>query len=258
MIPVGPSIVAVVAAVLAAVSPAFAQTAAPAPSPAPTPAPVVKKWTTSFSLGLTLTRGNTDTTTLNTGYDVKYDPKRKNILTSQGLFIRGTNAGRDSTNRLGVNFRDEHRANTHYFVYVQGQFLRDPFKEIDYLVAPTAGVGINALDRAATKLSINAGAGGVWEQNTRRTVRQSGALTLGERWTQILSPAVTFTQSFSALWKMENLSDSLYTLVVTLAASITARTQFKVEWVDTYKNLPPAANVKKNDVSMIVAFVVRK
>jgi putative salt-induced outer membrane protein YdiY len=257
---VRPILTALAVVVVAGASSAFAQTPAPAPTPAPTPVPVpvVKKWFSSVAFGLTVTRGNTNTTTFNAGYDLKYDPRTRNILKTDGLFIRGTSGGVVSTNRLALNFRDEHQANGHFFVYAQGQFLRDPFKEIDYLVAPTAGLGLKPVETATTRLSINAGLGGVWERNTRRSVRRSGAVTIGEKLTHSLSPTVTLTQSLSALWKTENLDDALYTVLVGVTASINSRTQFKVEWIDTYKSRPPAAGIRKNDVSMIVALVIRK
>ncbi len=260
--PVLVAIVALAAMIVVGAAPAFAQSPTPSPTPTPTPtptaAPAIKKWTFSINLGLTVTRGNKDTATYNTGFDLKYDTKKRNILKADGLFIRGTNGGVVSTNRLTLNFRDEHQANGRFFLFAQGQFLRDQFKEIDYLVAPTTGLGIKAVDRPATKLSLNAGVGGVWERNTRRAVRRSGALTFGERLTQALSPAMSLTQSLSALAKMEDLADALFTFSTGVVASINSRAQFKVEWIDTYKSRPPAAGVRKNDLSVIVALVVRR
>ena len=233
-------------------SPSAAQT----PAPAPAPPPAIKKWTTAISLGVTLTRGNKDTATYNAGFDVKHDDKKRNILTASGLFIRGKTDGADSANRLGLNGRDEYRVNGRFFVFLQGQFLRDQFKEIDYLVAPTMGLGWNPIDRPLTKLSVNTGAGHVWEQNTGRMVKRSGAMTLGERMSHTVSPAVAVTQSFNGLWKTEHPEDALLTIIASIAATMTAKTQFKVEWIDTYKTRPPTG-VKKNDMSMIVAMVVR-
>ena len=242
------------AVLLAASAPAFAQ--APVTPPPQAPVVKVKKWVSTLSAGVTVTRGNKDTATYNAGYDVKYDTKAGNVLKTDGLFIHGTNGGVVSTNRLTLNVRDEHQVNTHFFMYAQTQLLKDQFKQIDYLVAPTAGLGLKPLDSARTKLNVNAGVGNVWERNTGRGVRRSGAITIGEKLSHGLSPAVTLLQSFNALWKTENLHDSLVTGTLGLAANLNGRMQFKIEWIDTFKNLPPTG-VRRNDLSIIVALVLK-
>jgi putative salt-induced outer membrane protein YdiY len=238
----------------AGIAEAWAQT----PAPPAKPAPPIKKWTSSVSAGVTITRGNKDAATYNAGYDVRYDPKTRNIFRSNGMFIRGTTNGEVSANRIALNARDEYRANGRFFVFAQAQSLRDRVKAIEYLVAPTAGFGFTVADAARTKMSLNVGVGGVWEKNVGRDVRRSGAATVGEKFTHAISPAVTLSQSFSGLWKTENFRDALLTLTVGLTASMTTRTQFKVEWIDTYKSRPPSASIEKNDFSVIVALVVRR
>jgi putative salt-induced outer membrane protein YdiY len=242
------TLLAVWIAVAGLATPAMAQDA---------PAPQVKHWFTTLSFGLTVTSGNKDTSTYSAGYDFKYDPKTKNVLKSDGLFIRGKTDGVVSTSRLSLRVRDEHQANGKFFVFAQAQYLQDTFKQIDYLAAPTAGMGIKAIDSKVTRLAVNLGVGGVWEKNTLRGVRRSGAVTLGQNFSHQLSSTVAITQSFNGLWKTEALHDALLTLGASLAASINSRTQFKVEWIDTYKTRPPSALVQKNDMSVLVALVVK-
>ena len=45
-------------------------------------------------------------------------------------------------------------------MFGQNQYLKDEFKEIDYLIAPTAGLGYKLFDTAATKLDVDGSAGG--------------------------------------------------------------------------------------------------
>ena len=56
---------------------------------------------------------------------------------------------------------------------------------------------------------------------------------------------------------MDDFDDALYTFGIGLAASITAATQLKVEFLDTYKARPPLASVKKNDIAVLVSFVYK-
>ena len=230
----------------ASVAPAYAQAAADP-----------KIWTVLASAGLALTSGNTDTSSFNAAYDVTYDPKTSNIVKSDGLFLRGKTGDTLTAERLSLNIRDEYRINARTFVFGQNQYLRDEFKSIDYLVAPSGGIGYKIFDTERTKLSVDGGAGGVWEKNPLLDVSSSGAITLGEKLTQALTSNTTLTQSFSGLWKTKDFEDALLTIGLGVAASMSTRTQLKVELLDTYKNKPPNAAVEKNDIAVLMAIVYK-
>jgi putative salt-induced outer membrane protein YdiY len=216
-----------------------------------------KIWTFNASAGLALTSGNKDTSTVNAAYDFAYDPQTRNVVKSDALLIRGKSDGELNANRLGINVRDEYRVKANVFVFGQNQYLKDEFKNIDYLIAPTGGVGVKVLDTMQTKFTVDVGAGGVWEKNPGFDVRSSGAVVAGERLTQTLTATTTLTQSVMALWKTKDWDDSLYTFGVGIAASISARTQLKFEVLDTYKNLPPSPTIQKNDVAVLMAIVYK-
>ena len=233
---------------------AWGATAAPV---AAQPAPPPKVWTVTLSAGFALTSGNADTSTINAAYDIVYDPKTKNVVKSDALFLRSVTEEVLSAHRTGLNIRDEYSLTPRLFVFGQNQYLRDEFKNIDYLLAPTAGIGYKIFDTAATKFAVDGSAGGVWEKNPDVEVDASGALAFGEKLTRTLTATTTLTQSFAALWKTQNFDDALYTAGIGIAVSISTHTQLKVEILDTYKNLPPSATIQKNDVAMLMAFVFK-
>jgi putative salt-induced outer membrane protein YdiY len=227
-------------------APAFAQPAAPP-----------KVWTVALSAGLAMTSGNRDTSNVNAAYDIVYNPQTKNVVKSDGLFLRGETEGVLSANRVGFNVRDEYNLTPRTFVFGQNQYLHDEFKNIDYLLAPTAGVGYKIFDTTATKLAVDGSVGGVWEKNPGLDVTSSGALAFGEKLTQTLTMTTTLTQSFAALWKTKNFDDALYTAGIGIAAAISTHTQLKFELLDTYKNLPPLPTIQKNDVAVLMAIVYK-
>jgi putative salt-induced outer membrane protein YdiY len=229
-------------------APAFAQAQPPAPP---------KIWTVALSAGLALTSGNTDTSNLNGSYDIVYDPQRRNVIKSDGLFLRGKTEGELSANRIGLNVRDEYRLTPRAFVFGQNQYLRDEFKNIDYLLAPTAGVGYKISDTAATKLTVDGSIGAVWEKNPGFEVDASGAVAFGEKLIQTLTMTTTLTQSLTGLWKTSNFDDALYTAGLGIAASMSTRTQLKIEILDTFKNLPPLPTIQKNDIAIVMAIVYK-
>jgi putative salt-induced outer membrane protein YdiY len=214
-----------------------------------------KIWTFNASAGLALTSGNKNTSTVNAAYDFIFDPQTRNVVKSDALLIRGKSDGELNASRFGLNVRDEFKLTDRVFVFAQNQYLRDKFKSIDYLVAPGAGVGLKIFDTMQTKFAVDVGAGGVMEKNPGVDVRRSGALTASEKLSQTLTATTTLTQSVAALWKTNDWDDALYTFGVGVAASISARTQLKIEVLDTYKNLPPLPSVEKNDVAVLMAIV---
>ena len=80
-------------------------------------------------------------------------------------------------------------------------------------------------------------------------------MTGSDKFEHKLSAAASLTQSFNALWKASDFGDALYTFTAGAAAALTARTQLKVEFLDGYVTRPPSATVKKNDTSLVAAFV---
>jgi len=217
-----------------------------------------KIWTVAASAGLALTHGNKDSSTVNAAYDLAYDPQTRNVVKSDALLIRGKTEGELTASRLGVNVRDEYKLHDGLFVFGQNQYLKDEFKNIDYLLAPTGGVGMRVFDTMQTKLTVDAGAGGVWEKNPGLDVRSSGAVVAGEKLIQTLTATTTLTQSVTALWKTKDWDDSLYTFGVGIAATISMRTQLKVELLDTYKSLPPLPTIQPNDVAVLMAIVYKR
>jgi putative salt-induced outer membrane protein YdiY len=247
---------ALVAASSVVATPALAQAPSqPAPPAAPPPPPPV--WTVSASAGWSFTHGNSDTSSVNLGYNIVYDPQTKNVIKSDGLFLRTKDHGELSADRLGLNGRDEYHLTDRAYVFGQVQYLRDQFKDIDYLVAPTAGLGYKLIKMPNTELAVDGGAGVTWEKDTGLDLDTSGAVMFDDKFTQKLSPNATLTQTFSALWKTKDFGDALYITGLSLAAGLTAHTQLKIEWIDTYKREPPSPAIQRNDNAIVFALVYK-
>ncbi len=82
------AVVSLVFSLALSAAPVMAQ--APA---APPPEPPAAALTGNVSFGIAITGGNKDTTNLNAGYDLKYDPKTRNVVKSSGLFLYGKTDG---------------------------------------------------------------------------------------------------------------------------------------------------------------------
>ena len=221
------------------------------------PPPPPKIWTVTASAGLALTSGNSDTSTVNLAYDLTYDPQTRNVVKSNALFLRGETEGELSAHRTGLNIRDEYKLTARLFVFGQNQYLKDEFKDIEYLLAPTGGIGYKLIETPETKLGIDGSAGVVWEKNTDLDVATSGALAVGQKLQRQLTENTLLTQAFAGLWKTDDFEDALFTLGVSIAASMSTRTQLKIEALDTYKNKPPLPTIQANDVAVLMSLVYK-
>jgi putative salt-induced outer membrane protein YdiY len=249
-------VVLVVVATALLVAPAASVMAQPPAAAAP-PAPPPPDWAGSVSFGLALTSGNTDTLNTNGGFELKYDPKKKNVIKTAGLFLYGKTNGETTAEQYALTFRDEYALNARAFVFGDFRYLHDKFKGISYMVAPTGGIGFTLVDVPATRLAVGLGGGGVWEKDYGFETTSSVALTFDEKFTHKLSANATVGQTFLALLKTNDFEDALYTFGATFAVAINKRAQLKVELLDTYKNKPQDVTLKKNDVSLIVGVVFK-
>jgi putative salt-induced outer membrane protein len=225
------------------------QPAAPPPDPG--------TWIGTAGAGLALTGGNSDTFNFNLTFDATRDPKTRNVMKWTGLFIRGEQEGESVVNRLSLAFRDQYALTKRSFAFGQIDYLRDTFKSIDYLVAPTVGLGHKLIDTEPTKFSVDGGIGAVWEKNPLRDVRTSLALTAGEKVEHALTATSTLKHAATGLWKADDLADGLYTVSIGLGTKISEQFQLSIDLLDTFKNRPPTPATKKNDVALVTALTAK-
>jgi len=249
--PARPATAFVVAAIWSVVvaSTAFAQAPA-APGPPPT-------WTGSAGAGVAITSGNSDTMNYNFGFDITRTPMGRNVMKWTGLYLRGDQNDVVVVNRTSLGFRDEYTLSGRTFLFGQIDYLRDTFKLIDYLVAPTAGIGYKIIDTEPTKFAVDAGVGSVTEKNPDVDARTSAALTAGEKLQIQLTPTALLKHATTGLWKADDLEDGLYTFSIGLATQISQRVQLSVDLLDSFKNKPPTPETRKNDVALVTAITTK-
>ena len=241
-------------AVLGSGALAQAQPATPCPCP---PEEDKGLWIGSAGFGLTMNRGNTDTTNINLSFDATYDPKKRDVWKMPMLYLRGDTDGEATVDRLFMQGRYERALSARTFLFGQLQYLRDEFKEIDYLIAPTGGIGYKVVDTPELTFAVDAGAGVKWEKNPGLDVQTSATISAGDRLAWKVSPNATITQGFSALWDADDFGDALYTFSAGLAAGLVRQLELRIELLDTYSTRPPNPAVKKNDVAFLTSIVFK-
>ena len=241
------------------VSSSFAQATPPPATPlaAGQPAPPPPVWTGNAGLGLSLNRGNTSTTNFNMSAEATRDPKTGRVWKFKALYLRGTTDGKLAVDRLLLDGRYEFTFAKRAYAFAQAQFLEDEFKQIDYLFAPSAGLGYKLVETPKTTFNVDGGLGAKFEKNPGFDQRNNFVITSSDKFEYKLSPMASVTQAFNALWQANEFGDALYTFTAGIAAALTTRTQLKVELLDTYATRPPNVEVKKNDVALLTAIVYK-
>jgi putative salt-induced outer membrane protein YdiY len=227
------------------------------PTPPAAPPPPPPPWTGNAGFGLSLSRGNTETANLNISFEATHDPKTVSVSKFKGLYLRGETNGAVSVDRLHLEARHERTLAPRVYAFGNLQFLKDQFKDIDYLIAPSGGIGYKLVATPVTTFNVDAGLGAKFEKNPGLDRRTNAVVTASDKFEHKLSPTATLTQSFGAIWKAKDFGDALYTLTAGIAAALTARTQLKVELLDSYATRPPSAAVQSNDVSLLTALVYK-
>jgi putative salt-induced outer membrane protein YdiY len=231
--------------------------ALPAASQAQAPQAPPKVYTGNFGAGFSLTGGNTDTATFNLSGELTRDPKKRNVIKLNGFYLRANANNAKTADRLALGFRDEYTFSKRTFVYGAFGYMRDPFKDISYLLNPQGGIGYKPLITDRAELIFSGGAGAVWEKNSGAGARASGTLNAGESFTYKLSETSKALQGFAGLWKTSDFNDALYHFNVALATSLTKRAELKIEFVDDFKNVTPKPTIKKNDTALIISFLYK-
>jgi putative salt-induced outer membrane protein YdiY len=225
--------------------------------PAPAPEGPPPLWLVSAGAGLAVTGGNTDTSTINVAYEVKRDGGLPLVYRSAGVYLRGKTDDELTVDRALLDNRVERKLTERVSAFGQFGYLRDRFKEIDYLLSPGGGITYAFVKNSRVELNGDGGAGVIFEKNTGFDLETSGSVLAAQRFLFNFSDTASVTQSIAALWKMDDFEDSLYAFSVGVVSSLTANSQVKVELLDTFKNRPVSEDVEKNDISLLVSLVYK-
>lgn len=229
---------------------AAAQDAKPAEPPPP-------PLTGSLGAGLAITGGNSDTKTYNLALALVYDPKLRNVVKLDGVYIRGEADGVDTVDKTSLSIRDEYKLSGRAYAFGLVGYLRDRFKGVVYLVSPLVGAGWKVVAEKELELAFDAGVGGFFEKLSGRVHSSSGAFSAGQHFTWALSPTAKLVQNATGLWKLRDTGDALYHLDVGLALAVTKRVEVKLSFVDDYKTRPPSPEVKKNDTALLATVLLK-
>jgi putative salt-induced outer membrane protein YdiY len=236
--------------VVLAAAPAFAQ-----PCPCPEPPPPALQG--SLSAGLSVTSGNTDTSAFNLAFNLVYDPKTHGVFKADAFYLRSTTNGDATTDKAAASLRYEYGLTDRIYAFAQLGYQRDRFKNVVYLFTPMVGGGYYFLKQKDIELSGDVSIGGAFEKDSGYDPSNSGAFSVGQGFLWRITPFATFTEKASGLWKTRAVSDAFYHFEMSLAASVTKKSELKISYLVDVKNRPNPDTLKHTDTALIAAFVFK-
>ena len=219
--------------------------------------PPAKAWASSLGAGLAITSGNTDTKNYNLAFGTKYDPKTKFVFKADALYLRDDSNGVTQVDKMSADARGEYSLSDRTFAFTEVSYLRDPFKDLNYLVAPLAGAGYRIIKSDARNLTVDGAIGAQFESDSGAGRSSGGAVKAGENFDQALSPTSKVTEKLTALWKTNEFGDALYHFDAGLTTAVATRLELKLAYVYDYKTKPPVAGIKKGDSAIFAALLVK-
>jgi putative salt-induced outer membrane protein YdiY len=220
------------------------------------PPAVQKDWTTSAGAGLALTSGNTDTKNYNLSFATKYDPKTKFVFKADALYLRGESNGTLQVDKASADGRGEYSVSDRVFAFGEVTYVRDPFKDLSYFIAPLVGAGYRIIKSDTRNLTVDGAVGGEIESDKTIGRSSSGAIKAGENFDMALSPLTKVTEKVTGIWKTNDFGDALYHFDAGLTTTIATHAELKFAYVYDYKS-KTAPSIKKGDSALFAALLFK-
>jgi putative salt-induced outer membrane protein len=212
------------------------------------------RWETSAALGMTLTKGNSDT--LMVTADALTSRKYTSDELSFGVSLSYGEQSDIKNNETAKAFGQwNHLFTERFYGYVRADALHDAIADIDYRITLSPGVGYYFIKNEKMLLSGEVGPGVVIEkQGGEEKIYFVGRVA--EKFEYKFSDKAKMWQMAEFLPQLDDFDNFIINAEIGVEASITGKTALRAVLQDTYDN-EPAPGRKKNDLKLVTSVVVK-
>jgi putative salt-induced outer membrane protein YdiY len=216
-------------------------------------------WESSASLGLSLTRGNSETLVVNGA--VTADRKTDNDalhLGVQGNYGETEIDGEDVTTTKDVKAVGQYNRDITDRLYwlVATSILYDKIAGIDYRWTVGPGLGAYLIKNDSTTLGVDVGPTYIREKLADGTEDDIASLRVGERFDHNLSETAKIWQAAEYLADFDDFGAYLFNAEVGVEAVLKAALSLRVVLQDRYDS-KPLPGLEKNDLALITSLVYK-
>ena len=153
---------------------------------------------------------------------------------------------------MGLGSRVNLNHSERFFSYFELQGIRDRFKNYEYRILPSVGVGVKILERDRVSLSASTGIAEVFTKylDTGLSDAYTG-LTIGNQFAWKISETAELSQQLTINSNISELENYFVRFEINLAAAIAAGWALKLTFIDNFDNNPVGEGIKKNDVAFL-------
>ena len=219
---------------------------------APTQPP--KIWDVSAAVGLTLTKGNSDTLNVNGNVQAakKWD---KNELNLGADITYGESDGTKNADQYRGYVQYNRLFTERFYGFLRAEGLHDGIADVDYRFTLSGGPGYYFIKDEKTSLRGEVGPGVVFEkqagvEDTYMTIR------FAERWDQKLTDVVKLWQAVEFLPQIDDWNKYVINAEIGIEIAITKHFSERTYFQDIY-NSQPAPGRKQNDLKLVAALAYK-
>ncbi|MGC3962219.1 MAG: DUF481 domain-containing protein [Rhodocyclaceae bacterium] len=150
-------------------------------------------WVGSLGFGMTVSRGNSDSTQASLSADA-VRALRDSRIALHGLFIRNTSNGDTTADNDLAEARYERNFAQAWFGFGDATFERDPFKDLDLRQTYGTGAGYRLLRAEGLQLNVYAGLAYTFEDHKVASDAKGVEPMIGNDFTYALSETATLSQ----------------------------------------------------------------
>ncbi len=228
-------------ALIGLVASAFAQ------NPPPTAMPA---WEKSAALGLTLTRGNSDTL-LTTGNILAAKKEKDNEISLGADATYGENNSVKNNEMLHGFAQYNRLFSERTYGYLRFDALHDAVADVEYRLTLSPGAGYYFIKDEITHLSTEAGPAFIYEKQGGKSTGYI-ALRIAEKFEHKLNDRARIWQSLEVLPQVDNFDNTIFIGEIGVEATLTEKLSLRTYLQDTYDN-QPAPGREKNDLKLVAA-----
>jgi putative salt-induced outer membrane protein len=220
-------------------------------------------WKGNATVGLSLARGNSDTTNLSTGFNLARKTQSDNIAIYESSIYSSSSstainpvAGVTANAVLG-GARYDRNITEKLFGFVSGDFTHDELQSLDLQSIYSAGFGWHAINHPNTTLDVLGGVNYTHESysgdlatSTPDVNRNLAGITAGENFMHKFGTLTTVTEHAYVYPDLSDLSQYRFSLDATSVTQIKKWLGWQLSISDRYVTDPPILGTKSNDVIM--------
>lgn len=218
-------------------------------------------WSGNADLGLTLTRGNSETTNLSLGASlVRRLPAQKWSL--NGTFVRATTDGEETANRGDARLQYDYFPDRRFFFFARaaGGFNRPA--GIDLRLSPGAGVGYELVATERVQLDVETGGTWIRDEFLDGSSQEDLFLSLSQSFNWTVSETTDLEQHVVYEPNSAALDDYHLTGELAVSSMITGALGLKVKVRDEFDSEPfvdPDTGVQreKNDLTLVTGLTLK-